>query len=74
MLVTHWGEILTTGKSHKKKADGLFPREDSEMEKVLRFKYATRNVKGLGEKQEELDKTLQENINTSVIAESEKKL
>jgi len=45
------------------------------MEKVLWFKYATWSVKGLGEKEEELDRTLHENnIDMSVIAESKKKL
>ena len=30
-LVTHSGEILITVKSHKKKPDGLFPRDDVEI-------------------------------------------
>ena len=34
-LVTHSGEIQTTGQSHKKKPHRLFPKDDSEMEKVL---------------------------------------
>jgi len=34
-LITHSGEIHTTGKSHKKKPDGLFPKDDLEMRKVL---------------------------------------
>ena len=72
-LITHSGEILTIGKSHKKKPDG-FPKDDVEMKKVLRFKYATGNVRGLWEK-DELDKTLNENnIKISVITESKKKL
>jgi len=45
------------------------------MKKVLRFKYVTRNVRGLGEEAEGLDKTLEENnIKISVITESQKKL
>ena len=45
------------------------------MKKVLRFKYATWNIRGLGEKEEELDKILNENnIKISVITESKKKL
>jgi hypothetical protein len=34
-LVTHSGEIQTTGKSHKKKTDGLFTNDDLEMRKVV---------------------------------------
>jgi hypothetical protein len=34
-LITNSGEILTTGQSHKKKPDGLFPKDNSEMKKVL---------------------------------------
>jgi len=45
------------------------------VKKVLRFKYATWNIRGLGEKEEELDKILNENnIKISVITESKKKL
>ena len=45
------------------------------MKKVLRFKYATWNIRGLGQKEEELDKILNENnIKLSVITESKKKL
>jgi hypothetical protein len=45
------------------------------MKKVLRLKYATWNVRGLGEKEKELDKTLNENnIKISVITEIRKKL
>jgi len=29
-LVTHSGEILTTGKSHKKKLEGLFSKDVTE--------------------------------------------
>ena len=32
-----------------------------DMEKVTRFKYVTWNIRGLGEKEEELDKILKEN-------------
>jgi len=45
------------------------------VKRVLRFKYATWNIRGLGEKEEELDKILNENnIKLSVITESKKKL
>jgi hypothetical protein len=44
------------------------------MRTVLQLKYATRNIRGLGEKEEELDKNLNENIEISVITESTKKL
>jgi len=40
------------------------------MKIVLRFKYATWNIRGLGEKEEELYKILNENIKISVITES----
>ena len=74
-LVAHLGEILITGKSYEKDLDGLFPKDDLEMKKVLRFKYATWNVRGLGEKEEELDKTLNKNhIKISVITERRNKL
>jgi len=74
-LITHSEEIQTTGKSHKKKPDGLFPKDYLEMRKVLWFKYVTCNVRGLGGKEEELDKTLNEsNIKISAIMESKKKL
>ena len=43
------------------------------MKKVLRFKYATWNIRGLGEIEEELDKILNENnIKISVITESKR--
>jgi len=74
-LVAHSGEILITGKSHEKDPNGLFPKDNLEMTKVLRFKYATWNVRGLGENEEELDKTLNENhIKISVITERRNKL
>ena len=74
-LITHSREIQTTDKSHKKKPDVLFPKDDLEMRKVLWFKYVTWNGRGLGEKEEELDKTLNEsNIKISAITESKKKL
>ena len=45
------------------------------MKKVLRFKYATWNIRGLGEKEEELDKILNKNyIKIAVITKSKKKL
>jgi len=73
--VTHSGEILTTGKSHGKKPDRFSLNDDMDVKKVLRFKYATWNIRGLGEKEEELDKILNENnIKISVITESKKKL
>ena len=46
-----------------------------DVEKVSWFKYATWNIRGLGEKEEKLDKILNENsIKVSVITESKKKL
>jgi len=59
--VTHSGEIFTTGKSHGKKPDRLSLNDNMDVEKVSRFKYATWNIRGLGEKEEELDKILNEN-------------
>ena len=56
--VTHSGEILTTGKSHGKKLDRFSLNDDMDVKNVSRFKYATWNIRGLGEKEEELDKTL----------------
>jgi hypothetical protein len=53
-------EILSTGMYHEKKSDGLFPKGNSETKMVLRFKYATWNVRQLGEKTEELDRTFNE--------------
>jgi len=45
------------------------------MKKVLRLKYATWNVRGLGEKEKELDKILNENnIKISVITAIKKEL
>jgi len=35
VLITHSGEIQTTGKSHKKKPGGVFPKDDLEIRKVL---------------------------------------
>jgi len=73
--VTHSGEILTTGKSQRKKPDRFSLNDDTDVKKVSRFKYATWNIRGLGEKEEELDKILNENnIKISVITESKKKL
>jgi len=34
-LIIHSGEILTTGKSHKKTMGRLFPKDNSEMNEVL---------------------------------------
>jgi hypothetical protein len=46
-----------------------------EVRKVLWFKYVAWNVRGLGENEEELDKTLNDSNNKiSAITESEKKL
>ena len=73
-LVTHTGEILTNDKSHKKKMKRLLPKMTRKLRRVLQTKYATRNIRGLGEKDEELDKNLNENIIISVITESTKKL
>ena len=56
--VTYSGEILTTGKSHGKKPDRFYLNDDTDVKKVSRFKYVTWNIRGLGEKEEELDKTL----------------
>jgi len=45
------------------------------VEKLSQFKYATCNIRGLGEKEEELDNILNENnIKISVITESKKQL
>jgi hypothetical protein len=45
------------------------------MKKVSWFKYATWNIRWLGEKEEELDKSLNENnIKIPVITESKNKL
>ena len=72
--VTHSGEILTIGKSHGKKPDRFSLNEDTDVKKVSRLKYATWNIRGLGEKEEELDKTLNENnIKMSVITENRKR-
>jgi len=73
--VTNSGEILTTGKCHGKKLDRYSLNDDTDMKKVSRFKYALWNIRGLGEKEEELDKILNEkNIKISVNTESKKKL
>ena len=43
------------------------------VEKVLRFKYATWSIRGIGEKEEKLDKIPDENnIKISVITENKK--
>ena len=56
--ITHSEEISTTGKSHRKKPDRFSLNDDTDVKKVLQFKYATWNIRGLGEKEEELDKIL----------------
>jgi len=48
-LLSHSGETVATGQTHKKKLSGLFPKDESV--KVLRFKYAVWNVLGLREKE-----------------------
>jgi len=74
-FIVHSGEILISGKSREKDLDGLFPKDGLEMTKVSWFKYATWNGTGLGEKEEELDKTVNENhIKISVITERRNKL
>ena len=73
--VTLSGENLTTGKSHGNKPDGFSLNDNTAMKKASRLRYATWNIRGLGGKEEELDKTLNENnINIAVITESKKKL
>ena len=49
--------ILTTGNSHGQKPDRFSLNNNMIVEKVSRFKHATQNVRRLGEKKEELDKT-----------------
>jgi len=53
-LVTHSGEILTNDKSHKKKIKKVTPKDDTKMRRVLQMKYATRNIRKLGEKEKEI--------------------
>ena len=73
--VTLSGENLTTGKSHGNKPDGFSLNDNTAMKKASRLRYATWNIRGLGGKEEELDKTLNENnINIAVITKSKKKL
>mgnify|MGYP002224294368 CR=1 FL=1 len=73
-LVTHSEDILITGKSQNKKPSGSSV-DDKARNMVSRFKYATWNIRGLGEKEEELDKILNENnIKIAVISETKKKL
>jgi hypothetical protein len=45
----------------RKEAGQIFLHEDTDVKKVSRFKYATWNVRGLGEKEEELNKILNDN-------------
>jgi hypothetical protein len=56
-VVTHSEEIIVTGESHKQKPEGIFLKEDSEMKMLLRLKYATWRVRGLGEKEVEVHRT-----------------
>jgi len=73
--ITHSGEILTAGKSHGKKPDRFSLNGNMVVEKVLQFKYATWNIRGLGEKEEKFDNILNENnIKISVITESKKEI
>jgi len=51
--VTHSGEILTTGKSHRKKPDRFSLNDNTDVKKVSQFKCATWNIRGLGGKEEE---------------------
>jgi len=73
--VIHSGEILTTGNSHGKKPKRFSLNDNMDVEKVSGFKYAIWNIRGPGEKEEYLDKIVNENnIKISVITESKKKL
>jgi len=59
----------------RKETGQIFFKQRHGCQKVLRFKYATWNISGLGEKEEELDKILNENnIKIAVITESKNKL
>jgi len=44
------GSNPTTGKFHGKKLDGFYLNDDIDVKKVSQFKYATWNIRGLGEK------------------------
>ena len=68
--INHW-------QVSRKEAGQVSFKRLTDVKKISRFKYATWNIRGLGEKEEEeeLDKTLNENnIKISVITESKKKL
>jgi len=52
-LVTHSGEILTTGKSHGKKPDRFSLNDNMDVEKVSRFEYAAWSVR-----EEEIEKEI----------------
>ena len=69
-VITHSGEILTTGKCHEKKPVRLFPKNNT-----VTTNYTTWSLSGLGiEEAVALDKTVSENnIKISVITESKKK-
>lgn len=41
--------MLTTDKFHKKEARRIIPNDDTLMRRVLQLKYATWNIRGLGE-------------------------
>ena len=72
---TYPGEIVTTGKSHGKKPNRFSLNDNTDRKKISRFKYATWNIPGLGQKEEELDKTINDNnIKISGITENKKKL
>jgi len=44
--VTHSGKILTTGMSHGKKPDRFSLNDDTDVKKLLRFKYASGILEG----------------------------
>jgi hypothetical protein len=49
-------KVLTNDKSQGKKPNRFSLNDDTDVEKVSRFKYATWNIRELGDKEEELDK------------------
>jgi hypothetical protein len=60
--------------SQNKKPDGLSQQDASEMKKVPWFKYVAWNDSWLGEEEEGLDKTFNENnIKSSIFTESKKR-
>jgi hypothetical protein len=61
-LILIWFSNRFRGNSNywqfsKEEAGRIIPEKQSEMKRVLRFKFATWNVRGVEEKEEELDKT-----------------